>query len=94
MTCADLRLDDTTGLTAAATVLREAKSAYEVATSNYWQQRELGGIVKADAFEREAGVKYKAITYDGGVALVRWQRARAELNAAMNVRRREVERRR
>lgn len=90
MTAANLRPDDTTATTA---VLLEAKAAYDVATSNYWQHREAGGIVKADAYERDAGVKYKAATYDGGVALMAWQRARAELAAAMHNRQREVGRR-
>jgi hypothetical protein len=40
------------------------------------------------------GVKYRAVTPDGAVALGRWQRARAELKAATDNRRRELERRR
>jgi hypothetical protein len=81
-------LDATTGITAAATVLREAQSAYDVATSNWRLQRELGGIVpldpddEADAFNLSLGVKWKAATPDGAIALMKWQRAFAELTAA------------
>jgi hypothetical protein len=82
---AELRVEDSTPT---AVVLREATAAYEAATAEWFAQRAAGGIVKADAYERERGVKYKAETVDGGRALMAWQRARAELSAAAENRRR------
>ncbi len=85
---ADFRLDDTT---AASNVLREAMAAHDVAAANWHLQRDLGGIVPAAHDDGDQEVKYRAATPDGARALYAWQRARAELDAAMRVRRRELE---
>lgn len=86
----ELRLD---AATAAATVAREALAAYRRATVAYYQHRDqLGTIVPAA--DPGDGVKWKASTPEGARVLAAWQRARAELRAAVDVRRAEMERRR
>jgi len=75
-----------------AVVMREAILAYENAMTAWWLQRESGGIVRVDSEDpdRVLGVRYKAATIDGGRALMAFQKARAELNAAVANRRREL----
>jgi hypothetical protein len=63
---------------------------YEEATARWYLERDRGGIVEADREAREGGVRYVAVTFDGGRAMTAWQRARAELLAAVANRRAEL----
>jgi len=84
----ELRLDSPSP---GAVVMREAILAYENAVTAWHVQRETGGIVPAPAgHDRDIGVRYVAATFEGGRVLVAFQKARAELNAAVANRRREL----
>lgn len=83
----ELRLDDARPT---CVNVREALAAYTRATEDYYAARGTRDIVEADAYEREDGVHWKAATPAGARVLAAWQRARAELAAAVDVRRREL----
>jgi len=69
--------------------VREALATYASRTSDWRAARDLGDIVEThDADDAAAGVKYRAATAEGGRVLAAWQRARAELVAAVENRRR------
>lgn len=84
----ELRLDDDPR--PSAVNVREALATYSKATSDYWAARELGDIVRTDPDERASGIRWKAATVDGARVLVAWQRARAELAHAVDIRRRAL----
>lgn len=69
-------------------VLTSARRAYDTATSNWYRQREIGGIVPLDqeiprdSDDLAAGAKYKAATPAGATVLGVWQKCKAELDAA------------
>ena len=83
-------------ISAAETVLAEAKRAYEIATRVYWAQRDSGGIVALDPEDiddREEigkGRKFKPVTPAGKIAFGNWQKCKAELDAAHNNRQFEL----
>lgn len=92
----ELRLD--TSASAAANVAREAIATYERATRDWYVARETGHLVRldprdeGDAEDIALGVKWKATSPEGAGVLAAWQRARAEMVAAIANRRRELRR--
>lgn len=75
-------------MTPAEEVLQESKRAYRFATDNYWRERESGGIIAldrsipADDEDWKAGKRFKTTTPEAAAVMGRWQKAKAELDAA------------
>jgi hypothetical protein len=65
-----------------------ARSNYEIAEKAYWVERDRGGIVELDRTvpaEQDAwhaGQRWKCVSPEGFVAMGKWQKAKAELDAA------------